>query len=67
MTLRDYLVAFGSVPSWFVVFHYLRDHAATSSPGYPVAGYLPAVGATGLVGVLVLVYLALRMGRDQRD
>jgi hypothetical protein len=60
MTFRDYFVLLGSVPSWFVVYRYLCDNAATSSPGYPVASYLPALGATGLVLVLVLVYLLLR-------
>jgi hypothetical protein len=64
VTTRDYLVALAVFPTWLVVFHYLTDHAATSAPGYPVAGYLPAVGATGLTLVLVLVYLALRLERD---
>ena len=63
-TLRDYLVAFGSIPSWFVVFHYLRNHAEASTLGYPVAGYLPVIGATGLTLVLVLLYVALRIPRD---
>ena len=65
MNWRDYAVLLGAGPTWLVSYRYLVEHAAKSAPGYPVSDYLPAVGATGLTLVLVLVYVALRIGANE--
>ena len=65
MNWRDYAVLLAAGPTWLVSHRYLVSHAAKSAPGYPVSGYLPALGATGLTLVLILLYVALRIGANE--